>query len=48
MQLEQQIEELRAELSACLDRDERAQIKAELNAAERLRAAREAAIETPI
>lgn len=45
MELEQQIEELRAELSACPDRDERAVIEAELEAAKALLAKLEAALE---
>jgi len=45
MVLEQQIEELRAELSACLDRDERAVIEAELKAAKALLAELEVALE---
>lgn len=43
MSIYQQIEELRAELSACCDRSERAQIAAELQAAEAVRVALEAA-----
>lgn len=45
MALEQQIEELRAELSMCGDTRERQQIVAELSYAEALLAAREAAID---
>ncbi|WP_167706618.1 hypothetical protein [Sphingobium fuliginis] len=45
MAIEQQIEELRAELSACIEADERAQIEAELAAALREKAAAEAAID---
>jgi len=48
MGLEQQIEELRAELSGCIDNAERAQIEAELNAAKALLSACEAAIEAQI
>lgn len=46
MTIEQQIEELRAELSACIDDAERAQIEAELEAAKMLLAEQETAIET--
>lgn len=45
MTIEQHIEELRAELSWCDDADEQAQIKAELEAAKALLAARETAAE---
>jgi len=45
MTIEQHIEELRAELSACTDDEERAQIAAELEAAKALLADREAATE---
>lgn len=45
MALEQQIEELRAELSACLDEAERKQIEAELHDALALLASRNAAID---
>lgn len=45
MSIEQQIEELRAELSACVDAAERAQIEAELEAARAQLAACETAIE---
>jgi hypothetical protein len=48
MSIEHQIEELRAELSACIDDAERAQIEAELEAAKVLLAEREAAIEARI
>jgi hypothetical protein len=48
MSIEQQIEELRAELSACTDDAERAQIEAELEAAKVLLEEREAAIEAQI
>lgn len=43
MTIEQQIEELRAELSWCDDPDERAQIEAELEAAKVLLAGRDTA-----
>ncbi|OLP58921.1 hypothetical protein BJF93_23125 [Xaviernesmea oryzae] len=45
MALYQHIEELRAELNACIDRREKAQITAELRAAEAELAAREAALD---
>lgn len=45
MSIEQQIEELRAELSACIDEAERVQIAAELEAAKALLVEREAVIE---
>ncbi len=45
MSIEQQIEELRAELSACLDDTERAQIEAELEAARALLREQEAAVQ---
>ncbi|MGK6321341.1 hypothetical protein [Sphingomonas sp. DT-204] len=45
MSIDQQIEELRMELAACSDKAERAQIAAELEAAEAVRAALEAAEE---
>lgn len=45
MSIEQQIEELRAELSACIDEAERVQIEAELKAARALLAEWAAAIE---
>lgn len=48
MSIEQQIEELRAELSACIDHAERAQIEAELQTARTPLAAHEAAIEIQI
>ncbi len=43
MSIYQQIEELRAELSACCDQRERMQIAVELEAAQAVRAALEAA-----
>lgn len=48
MSIEQQIEELRAELSGCIDTIERAQIVVELNAAKALLSEREAAIEADV
>jgi hypothetical protein len=48
MELEQQIEELRVELSACIDDEERVQIEAELEAAKALLAECEAAIDKRI
>ena len=48
MTLEHQIEELRAELSACVDAAERKQIEKELNYMAALLAVREAAIEAQI
>ena len=45
MALEQQIEELRAEFSACVDAAERKQIEKELNYVKALLATREAMIE---
>ena len=48
MSIEQQIEELRAELSACIDAIERAQIETELRSARARLAEHEAAIEIQI
>lgn len=48
MSIEQQIEELRAELSVCIDGAERAQIEEELQAAKALLNERETAIEAQI
>lgn len=48
MSIEQQIEELRAELSGCINDDERVQIEAELCAAKALLRKCEAAIEVQI
>ena len=48
MSIEHQIEELRAELSACIDKAERAQIERELRAAETRLMAFETAIEARV